>query len=1240
MVVKWTAVLVSSIAFVAADAAPPANDNIANAATLTGLSATASVSNVEATQQPGDFSGRTVWWRWTAPVSGRVLIDTVNSAAKFLDLKVFLMETPGVPGGTVSFDEANTASETPSVSFAAAVGTTYLIGLGATTTSSSNWGLINLSLSLSTADPVGQLTFVGPATLANDNFANRITLTDATPSAMTYSQSGTRESGEYSQTGERTFWWTYRPTANGRLTIGSQGSSPNHKRVHVFLGEDLNQLRLIDSQSPGSSTDHINFSFPVTANTNYQICFGTSSSNVGSFVLTLSMNANADVSSLNIPHPATLVNDNFANRLTLSGETVGAIAYNLTATNEASEPTSSGNKTFWWTYRPAFNGWLTISSQGTDSFHKVVALYLGNSLASLKVANGQAPSSSSTHINLTIPVTANTDYQISFGAGGSAGGNLVMSLQLTPQLSGLPNLSGLNIPMPATNANDHFADRITVAGNAVTVIGYNLPATREALEPSAPNGGTREKTLWWSWQAPASGDVMLDFTGSDPSYYNSYGSATAWRGTSLSSLTNVIFKARPSAAQLVFEAVAGTMYHFATGSSNTSSGGNIIMTIYGAPSAPVFGEVSESRWITLGAGFTLTASADVAEGSYRWLKNGAAIAGATGSSLSLANAALTHAALYRVKAENSIGSTLSAGINVGVINQTSSGVAVTQGTTMTLTVVAAGPGPLDYRWLRNGVEMVDAKVGTQNISGTGTAKLSITMFDSNLADTYSCRVGMADPRNAGSRIRATSGNFVVSVRLKPAIPDLTVPLAAVGRAFSWPLSASENPTKFIVTGLPAGLSLNSQTGLISGVPTLAGPNKVRISAQNLVGTGAVREFSLPVDPLVQGLSGPYWALVERDQTLNSHLGGTLAVTVLSSGNLSGSLKLGSTTHPFTSRVTVPNSAGNPSCTVTILRPRLSSLTLLLNFQPETGRVFGSVSRDGQSVSFEGWVNRWSVTNKPLSRGGSYNSVLELPLMVEGERPVPRGRGFFQTTVNSTTGVTSVVGRSADGTAFTSSAVLWLTGEVPIHSLMQTNKASIMGSPEITVAGSAPTYLGNRVMGSLSLEKVGPAAVADRLYKAGYGPFRLNVNGSKWIKPALRTMLFDWADAPGNARVMFAEGGLESAAQAEDVSQDLQLTLTNTTKFATLTTGNPCGVSMILNVTTGLFSGSYKLTDPNPAGRGTLIRTVPYSGILIHHLQEGYGWFQLPGLPVPSAIPPVTSANSLIEVGNVWFGLPE
>lgn len=275
-----------------------------------------------------------------------------------------------------------------------------------------------------------------------------------------------------------------------------------------------------------------------------------------------------------------MANDHFANRVLLSGATAGAVAYNSPATTEAaaSEPSSAGFRTLWWTYRPSRSGRLTISTTGSDSFLKILAVHLGTNLVNLRlVARIQSGSGGGSDFIGKLPVTANTDYQISVGSAlESSAGSIVLAFSFNQDA----DISGLNLPTQAAAVNDIFANRVVLAGSTVSAVGYNTGAGREPLEPPDPT--TYERTIWWSWTAPAAGRVELDLTGSDS--ISKF--VTVWRGARLASLQLIDASAASTAPRLIFTASAGETYQIAVGNRTTSSGGSIVMTIKGSPGEP------------------------------------------------------------------------------------------------------------------------------------------------------------------------------------------------------------------------------------------------------------------------------------------------------------------------------------------------------------------------------------------------------------------------------------------------------------------------------------------------------------------------------------------------------------------------------------------------------------------------------------------------------------------------------
>ena len=68
------------------------------------------------------------------------------------------------------------------------------------------------------------------------------------------------------------------------------------------------------------------------------------------------------------------------------------------------------------------------------------------------------------------------------------------------------------------------------------------------------------------------------------------------------------------------------------------------------------------------------------------------------------------------------------------------------------------------------------------------------------------------------------------------ITSSTTTNGTIGTAFSYTISTSVAATGYSASGLPAGLNINSTTGIISGTPANAGTYTINISATNASGT--------------------------------------------------------------------------------------------------------------------------------------------------------------------------------------------------------------------------------------------------------------------------------------------------------------------------------------------------------------------------------------------------------------------
>ena len=70
-------------------------------------------------------------------------------------------------------------------------------------------------------------------------------------------------------------------------------------------------------------------------------------------------------------------------------------------------------------------------------------------------------------------------------------------------------------PPPPAPPNNNFASAQVITGCSGTVSGTNVGATRETSEPNhAPDGNAGIHSIWYRWQAPASGLVTIDTEGS------------------------------------------------------------------------------------------------------------------------------------------------------------------------------------------------------------------------------------------------------------------------------------------------------------------------------------------------------------------------------------------------------------------------------------------------------------------------------------------------------------------------------------------------------------------------------------------------------------------------------------------------------------------------------------------------------------------------------------------------------
>lgn len=110
---------------------------------------------------------------------------------------------------------------------------------------------------------------------------------------------------------------------------------------------------------------------------------------------------------------------------------------------------------------------------------------------------------------------------------------------------------------------------------------------------------------------------------------------------------------------------------------------------------------------------------------------------------------------------------------------------------------------------------------------------------------------ISEPSNAGINLTSDATGVTVTITSvvagAPVISSATTAHPAPGAPFSYQITATNNPTSFGATNLPAGLTVDNSTGLIFGTPASAGAFIVPINANNAAGSGQA-DLILIVEP--------------------------------------------------------------------------------------------------------------------------------------------------------------------------------------------------------------------------------------------------------------------------------------------------------------------------------------------------------------------------------------------------------
>ncbi len=285
---------------------------------------------------------------------------------------------------------------------------------------------------------------------------------------------------------------------------------------------------------------------------------------------------------------------------------------------------------------------------------------------------------------------------------------------------------------------------------------------------------------------------------------------------------------------------AGTYRVIVTNQLGFVVSSNAIVTPVGA--SPIVVAAPQDATTLCGEGASFSVAADgTPPFSYQWQFNGTPIIGATRTTLVLTNVNSTQAGGYAAVITNSYGSITSAVANLVVL-------VVPPSIISPLSVPGKQGRPFNYRI---------SALHTPQYFGAGNLPPGLVINPANgIISGVPLESGTFGPSITAFNA-CTNDTEILVITFASSIPVITSPLTATGAEampFTYQITGSEFPTNFGAEDLPLGLTVNPNTGRISGTPVYGGDFYSTIFATNLWGVGsAVLHFIFDYAP-VNGLS--------------------------------------------------------------------------------------------------------------------------------------------------------------------------------------------------------------------------------------------------------------------------------------------------------------------------------------------------------------------------------------------------
>ncbi|MBW8781294.1 MAG: putative Ig domain-containing protein [Verrucomicrobia bacterium] len=989
----------------------------------------------------------------------------------------------------------------------------------------------------------------------------------------------TKEAGEPDHAGfagGHSVWWTWVAPDNGVVTIDTAGSTiagttlPLDTTLAVYTGLSVDTLVVKAYDDDASATLVTSkVSFSVIKNQIYRIAVDGYSTVTGSIVLNVNLGPDTRI---NLQKSFT-ANDDFVDRASLAGDYLLATGDSYLATIETGETALGGYgsviygtlNSIWYTWTAPTSGTVSIATTETTHDHffwlyyyTIIDVYEGDTLDTLTPAVDP----------VTLLDISNFAYSTSGTATVTVQKAVVAGETLQLRISDYPADSGAAVKLrisldksTGAPANDRFAKAALLTGSSAAAAANNDKATSETNELSPL---TANASLWWVWVAPKSGVVTVNTTGSTVS--NSTTTLDTmigiYTGTTVSNLTAAPLTGGSnntigSTDTATFAVTAGTPYYIAVDSAVPGTTGDIKLNLAFTASAPVI-------------------TTD--------LVNASGYAGQT-ATFSVTNT----------------GQTPSVTPPIYVWQRKPAG------TSTWSTVTSAG----------------DYGIAATVVSGlSATSTLTISNLNSGMTgDQFRCVI--TNP--AGQVTSQTATLSVISYQYY------------VAGAASMALSPG-GTGKYFASGLPAGLTLDATTGLVTGTIT-AKPGSYTVTYWRQSAPTVKRTMIITVTALPSGLQGSFeglfvdgtGAFVGKLQLLVSSTGaysGTMTYQGRFSA-LKGILNLTPVSTGTDLSVTTKGGVDN----LPVVRVALNTVSLTFSINIATSALTASLTNGSTTYTLVDGTTIPTLTSVAWAK--TYTLVFGTPtgIALSGGQTAPEGAGYGLVTINSA-GLMKLTGKTADGTVLTASAASDSSASYRFFLPIYKNGLGYL-------AGFMP--LSTRTDGNYHLATVAgtdfywskPADSADTSYPLGFGMVGLDVSMEPWIvQPDAWLIgplgLYNTSNIGGfNLALAHSTAGVSNASpNTRILPTTLLLSATSTVSVTDDSTTasvnealNPNLWTVKINRSTGLFTGSFRLTD-TVSGK-VVTRTVPVEGVLQ----------QLPGAIGNAAL------SSGVKFGQGFFLLP-